>query len=212
MDHEVALIQFRDRILQELQKRIASGQSSYPDTPNTGQLSRAVRDGRQALRLIFISTFLDYWNTDVVIRAIGQKAYQNNYQGIWQEVQDFLEHYQNDPMWFVSEYLKIHGPFDFFGNFLNRVKREIRMIRIKPDHPPSYSLPRVRRKVWRRGYDDKGHRRPPHEDHGDPPVPSSEKNDRRPWIHHPLLEDFAAQDNGTGTTSQKGEDYHERSS
>lgn len=210
-----ALIEFKEKWLPELQKRIAAGTSpcSERSEPRLGQLSRKIGSGRQALQLIFISTFFDYWNSDKIIRAIGQKAYQNNYQGVWQEVQDFLELYQNDPIWFASEYLKRHSPEAFFGDFLkSRVERERKMVQLKPDQIPSYLLPRVRPKVRHRGYDDKGHWRPPHEEHGDPPIPKNDKIDRRPWIHHPLLEDKEAQEYGIENASQKGEGLYEQSS
>jgi len=141
---------------------------------------------------LFITTLFPYWETDRIIKEMGQKAYLYSYSGIWQEVQDYLELYQNDPLWFLEKYLTTHSINDLFGNFFPRVEKTMNRIIKKPETMYKHRLPPVRYPHRKRGYDDKGTLRAPHERHGDPPI--REKVDKRDKINHPLL-NFKVEEN-----------------
>lgn len=212
MDFSQIHIQFSEKFLPKLERKIAERPSSYSNTTlSEGQLSRKCFGGKHALILIFLSTLKPFWETDTLIRSLAQKAFQCSYQGIWKEVQDYLEHYQPTPQWFIERYLQDHPPEEFFGNFLPRSEKEIDRIKYKPYFPSRNDLPRVRKTQRRRGYDDKGTLRLPHENHGEPPR-SSNKEDRRGLCNHPLLRDLARREQWDGFSSPKGGYSYEQSS
>jgi hypothetical protein len=152
------------------------------------KISANLSSAKFCLSLIYISLHFQYWETDDLIKAISQKCYLQNYNGEWKTVQDFLETELKTPKEFEEKYISVKGPHDFFGNFLPKASRNIKLLKIKDLQKKD------KRKVlypqFHRGYKDKGSLRLPSEYHGDRPL-KTEKEDRRSKVAHPLLgEDF----------------------
>jgi len=94
-----------------------------------------------------------------------------------------LETYHT-PESFLATYLSSNSEDDFFGNLLPSANRYIRWNKMhykvfKQEGP-------VRRKVRKRGYDDKGTFRPLHQRGRNLPSMSIDREDRRSFICHPL--------------------------
>lgn len=121
--------------------------------------------------------------TEKVFAKIANKAFLADYQGEWQTVQDFLQKHPTSPSDFYEEWLNHKSPEEFFGNLRKRAAKLsmlVKTITMNPLRKPVVYPKRAR------GYRDKGTLRPPHEFHGDPPVPPP-KLDLRHMVGHPLL-------------------------
>lgn len=171
--------------LHEFEEKITAARSRLPDPQGPFQVSRRIGNARQAMSLIFISTFFSFWQTDKVIRAIGQKAYLMNYQGDWKKVQEILETQDLSPRRFIEVFLIDHSPEDFFGNLAKIAERELKVIRFRSDRETNPRKPKKGSR--RRGYRDHGTLRLLHQKHGEPPIPTQPREDRRSLISHPLL-------------------------
>jgi hypothetical protein len=125
-----------------------------------------------------------YWITDEIHRRIAQMAYRFNYEGEWRNVQIALEHYFQTPKEFYEWFITAHSSEDFFGNIARPAQRLAEYIDFKERDPHGP----IRRPQRHRGYKDKGTYVPSHRSHRN--LPSEEetsKEDRRPYIGHPLL-------------------------
>lgn len=171
---------------QVLRKKIAELPSLYSDTVHSIQIGGNLTTAKHCLCWIYISLYFQYWETDKIIKAIGQKAYVQNYNGQWKNVQAMLETQLQSPEQFEQKYFLLYSPYDFFGNFLplaERISRTTKVTKVtSEDKRP------VRKPIYRRGYKDKGSTRLPSEYHGEPPL-KPEREDRRHLIKHPLLEE-----------------------
>lgn len=177
----------------EIKRKIAELPSLYSDVDRIINISANISGARSALSFLYISLYFEYWETEVLIRTIAQKAFTHNYNGEWKTVQDFLETELQTPEQFEEKYIELKGPHDFFGNFLPKAARYSKLLKIRN------SSEKIRRKVvypqYHRGYKDKGSLRLPSDFHGIRPY--SDKEDRRKKITHPLLrENFSGVEDG----------------
>lgn len=189
-----------------LREKIAELPSLYSET--IVQVTLNVRSAREALILIYLSTYFPYWSTDKLIDSIRQKCFYQNYEGKWEIVQEFLELDLQTPEQFEKEYISRKGAFDFFGNFLRESYRLSLILKIRDLSKPSKH--KVKKPVYRRGYKDKGSLRLPHENHGDRPISSIERVDRRQKVMHPLLrENFLAVGDDANFTHPERSDFND---
>lgn len=143
-----------------------------------------------ALRvLLFIFSFIEefpYWETEKIYRTLQNRAFLGNYQGKWHLVQEFLE-LENPNLDQAYQIWQNHGgSFRTFQNLFKevRLKRDIYVSATFDSRP-------IHRPQRKRGYDDKGSRRLPHEYHGIPgklKEEDPERLDRRNKVQHPLIE------------------------
>lgn len=174
----------KSKRLSSLCNWIASGPSWWPQTEESFYWLPPVNSPKEAFYSLFLSSFLNYWETLELYQRIGNLAYQARYRDDWKKVQYILEVQQSlaDPyeIWF-----DIFTKREFYGNFLDNVERYLR--KVNKRSIKFYSSGRTpRRKVRRRGYQDKGLLRPSHQrgrNLGDP----NPGQDRRNFISHPLL-------------------------
>jgi len=153
--------------------------------PDLSLVYRGPLSSWDALCLLYLVSHVApaYWNTESLVRRIVEKAYSSNYEGEWQTVQVFLERNPQTPKQFYELFLSYKSPEEFFGNLKRRAARL--SLGIKCQKRESSRKP-VRVPQRKRGYEDKGTYRPPHDDHGIPPS-SDEKKDYRHHVGHPLL-------------------------
>lgn len=153
-----AYLAVRSDPLEETIRTVAEGLSLYlqpsDEKPEVKQVSVA-HPGTAfqcllALGALF-SINLPDWFTDQEISFFAQKCYQHQYQGDWAKVQILLEQCTNF-LEYKAVVLEMYSSRDFYGNILRGIVRYQKTIRGKKDeqHGP------VRRKVRRRGYNDKG--------------------------------------------------------
>lgn len=172
--------------MKKMDLRITEHQSPLSDSYKPLQYSYAKpRTARQAL--IVLSLLLDFelWENDTQVRSLGQMCFFYKYEGKWRIVQSFLEETTNFQE-FEKKYKDVFGPHDFYGNFLPSRKRWKKTEQKKLTET-GIDKHKVKQKVYRRGYDDKGTLRPFHK----PILPggeSEEREDRRQRIKHPLLQ------------------------
>jgi len=185
-------------------KKIAESQSLYSDVePRIIKISANLSSARNALGYIYIALHYEYWETEDLIRSIGQKAYLQNYNGKWKTVQEFLESEFQTPKDFEDKFISVFGPHDFFGNFLPAVEKQYRLLKVTD--LTKEKTGKVNYPQFHRGYKDKGSLRLPHEYHGDRPV-GPERLDRRQNIKHPLLgENFLQVEDGVQETLPRKE-------
>jgi hypothetical protein len=145
-----------------------------------------------ALRVLFLVILfpeeIHYWETEKIYKTLQQKAFQANYQGKWELVQEILEQEQPNLQEIYEKWQTRGGTFRSFQNLFGEVhlKRDIYVSVVNDNR-------RVKYPQRKRGYDDKGSRRLPHEDHGDQGPQESlysllNRKDRRDKVRHPLLE------------------------
>ena len=167
----------------EIKRKIAELPSLYSDVLKRITISANVLGAKQALSYIYLSLYFEYWETDILIKTIAQKAFSQNYNGEWRTVQDFLETKLQTPEEFEEKYIRLKGPHDFFGNFLPKSLKLRNLLKI------SDLTKKQKGKIvypqYHRGYKDKGSLRLPSEFHGERPY--KEKEDRRQKVSHPLL-------------------------
>jgi len=168
-------------LISDIEKRIAEFPSLHSDSP--GELSRSISKSFQALEVIFLSTFFPYWETDRLVRSIGEKCFRSNYQGQWRIVQEFLEQYQQSPIWFLEKFSQFFTTNVLFGNLKKGSERELRFLQRKTE----LRRKKPRKPQRKRGYNDKGTLRPIHQYHGERPL--KEREDLRRRHNHPLLKD-----------------------
>jgi Skp family chaperone for outer membrane proteins len=142
-----------------------------------------------ALRVLFLVILfpeeIHYWETEKIYKTLQQKAFQANYQGKWELVQEILEQEQPNLQEIYEKWQTRGGTFRSFQNLFGEVhlKRDIYVSVVNDNR-------RVKYPQRKRGYDDKGSRRLPHEDHGIPGAPETahkDRIDRRDKVRHPLL-------------------------
>lgn len=179
---------WRERVsrlkLDSLDGWIAESQSLY-SAPSPGMVwSPKVETSRTAMVVIFLSLFLRPWESDQIVYHISQRAYAYRYNGLWQSVQEQLET-ADTPERFLSNYLKTHSENELYGNFFPVCNRFLRYYAKAFKGPSKGNRPK--RKIRRRGYNDKGTLRPFHQRGRNLPDPSPPPEDRRFLVIHPIL-------------------------
>lgn len=103
------------------------------------------------------------WSFHELLAALGQTAYQHKYSGTWEDVQEFLEvpHNSLRPLLARMFFLGYHER-NIMGNILPLALRLSHRLQIRKPRDPKTDNRPVRKKVFRRGYDDKGSLRFPH--------------------------------------------------
>lgn len=201
-DRIISRTRSKKKPLKFLAKWIAESQSCYSQTAYKPKFwFPSISKARDALCAIFLAQFIPYWETAEVFQRMGQLAYQNRYSGRWESVQLILERIKlstnsqpelNEMIW-----LEMFQPREFYGNFLQQVEL---FLMINRETYRSYEKhSRVKRKVRRRGYQDKGSLRPPWQKHRTFPDPNP-GIDRRNLVSHPLLLENCGE--GAGGTSR----------
>jgi len=175
-------IRIEKRNLSNLNDWIAENQSSEPALFASFEWFPRVTTALEAQMAIFLSLYIPVWTSDRLIDHIAQQAYRYNYSGTWKTVQALLESYHT-PASFLSTYLESHTEDEFFGNFLLSCNRYIRWNKRALREMKQRGI--IRRKVRKRGYDDKGSLRPEHQKGRNLPSPF-QKEDRRSLNNHPL--------------------------
>lgn len=171
--------------IDESEIRIAEHESPWSDSYKPIQVSFA--SPKTALQSLIVFSLLveeEVWENDSMMRHLGQMCFKYKYEGKWKILQDYLEKITNFQE-FEKKYIEDFGPHDYYGNFLPSRQRW-KKTRLEKIQEVGLDRDRVKKKVYRRGYDDKGTLRPPHR----PNLPGGEKverEDRRQKIIHPLL-------------------------
>lgn len=147
-----------------------------------------VENSTDALIVIFLGLFRPEWELWEIIERISYLCYRYRYQGRWEQVQVFLEQVTDLPT-FLDCWQKYHHPNEFFGSFLFNCQKflERNLASLKREEIPSVVLPRPTKKVWRRGYQDKGNLRPLHKrgrSLGDP-EPGLDRRSKVRYSHPP---------------------------
>lgn len=162
-------------------------QSFYPDTsypievyhPSTAWESIA------AYGALLLRGGEEYWNTDKEVRFFANQCYRYRYNGHWGTLQEILERtlvFED----FEAVALELLGPCSYYGNLVPLIRRMALTVR---RYDPS-AQGRVRKKVRRRGYNDKGSLRPDFKRREIEGIPDSQdREDRRNKVAHPLLKE-----------------------
>lgn len=144
--------------------------SSCPDIPRRIWFSgEYLKGAREALAFLSILPLVNpstrnYFQIEAVRNHIGRMASNHRHEGKWKIVAEVL---QSTSSLSVYETWKIilsyMNPQDFFGNFVPEMRRALRSVLWKQEY---FSVTEDTRPVRipqrKRGYDDKGSRRPSH--------------------------------------------------
>lgn len=176
---------------QKLDECLAEPQSPYSATIDQTLVLRMSRiTARNSEAILFLLSLKDFqeWQTERIIRHLSFLCYRNNYQGEWSNVQELLETKIHLPREFFEAYKRKHGEDEFFGNLLKEAYLILksRVITKRNYYSVIEDTRRIKRKIRRRGYDDKGTLRLSHQFHGDPPVRDSQREDRRNEVFNSL--------------------------
>lgn len=168
----------------EIDEWIAECQSLHPNLSLGINIRLSAWD---SLVLLYILSHIGqfFWITDDLHKNLSQRAYQNNYEGEWKTVQDFLESDLQTPKKFYDKFVENRDPCEFFGNIKRRAKVLLRIIKKKKR---DFQAGNVIYPIRKRGYKDKGTLRPFHRPAVIPPY-SEVKVDRRSDIFHPLIKE-----------------------
>jgi len=156
-------------ILSRNHKRVKLAKKHLAIPPNeTFQIRLGFRNAKEAVAaLLLVSLMIEdgfsaFCFLDL-ITAIGQTAYQHKYSGTWEDVQEILETPQRTLRYTLARlfFLSYHER-DILGNILPLAYRLSHRVQIRKAYDPKADLRPVRRKVFRRGYDDKGSLRAAH--------------------------------------------------
>lgn len=132
------------------------------------QLSLRVSNlsAKEALGILLIlpnfGSTRNYHLVERVAREIGQKALRYQYQGEWMIVKEVLEQ-SNFSSWIDtwSVVLDYFSPQDWFGNMVPLMKQSFRKIKLKTEYIfVDEDTRKVNKPQRKRGYTDKGSRRP----------------------------------------------------
>jgi hypothetical protein len=126
----------------------------------------------------------EYWNTEAEVKYFANLCYRYGYEGKWRTFQEILERTTNFQV-FEEVAQELLGKYTYFGNLKPLIDRYSHTVRRYDPEP----IRRVKRKVRRRGYNDKGSLRPPHCRNRLFPTSDTEREDRRNLVQHPLLKE-----------------------
>lgn len=144
------------------------------------------RNGIKIL-LMLTATEAPFWETERIYFQLGQRAYLSQYKSLWNHVQGLLELKSQTFIEMIKYFLEHIGNFNDLSNYLDG------RLRVKAKYYTSVLDKRpIRYPQRKRGYDDKGSRRLPHEYHGEDLTQEykEERIDRRQNINHPMLKEI----------------------
>lgn len=125
------------------------------------------QNAREAIQIIFYLVLEKHFGRTVEIdyleikESFAESAYNFRYEGRWNIVQNLLE-VPDTINHKIAALLQQMHPREIFGNLLPRSKRMFARVRVKFHQNAITDTRPVKKKVFRRGYDDKGHLRPKH--------------------------------------------------
>jgi hypothetical protein len=131
--------------------------------------------------MLLIASFYNYWENEKLHETIYLKAERAQFEGKWATVTKLLETEEQTPENYARILIEEEGPHAFFGNTVSLVEKLYETIL----HKTQDQVGKVKKTAYKRGYDDKGSLRLPHEHHGIPNY--TEKESRRHLLKHPLL-------------------------
>lgn len=148
--------------IEEKMKKLADAASLYPDI----QLVIPYKTAYEALGALIIVQIVSSVKYEVCIykfkENLAECCYKNNYQGKWKQVQEILELNPNNLI-DIIEYINQHYSIeDIYGNLLPLLRKQAKLLKIQPR---TSNRSRVRKSQRKRGYNDKGTYRFPHEFH-----------------------------------------------
>lgn len=103
---------------------------------------------------------------------IGKMAQNYRYEGRWSDIKDYLQNVKpfhfRDGLYFIISKIGTHA---FYGNFIKKMVKAIENIKLRKMYQDVVTDRRpVKKSQRKRGYNDKGSRRLPHEFHGSRPL------------------------------------------
>lgn len=150
--------------------------SPCSDIPQEFWITSDVGNSREALAMLFLLDIItpstqNYCLVENLRNHIAKLARNNHYSGDWNLVKEFLSNVKPFVHREGIEFcLQNMSESDYYGNFLRTVKRLLFKLKFRQMHTSVESDTRRYKKSQRkRGYDDKGSRRLPHEFHGQRP-------------------------------------------
>lgn len=151
--------------------RISDETSPYSNPPLSSIWTKEVRNSRTAIACLLALPFVTKSRSGALTYAIkehiSKMAYNNRYEGKWNVVQEILElNIPNAINPIVEVICKYHSTNEIFGNIVPLVGTMVRSFYFKKNYISVIDDNRpVRRPQRRRGYNDKGSLRLPHEHH-----------------------------------------------
>lgn len=151
--------------------KFAEETSSCSDIP-THYWTRGdgIRNAREALATLVALDIVtpgvrSYHKVEPLRQHIAKMCANANEQGEWKIVKSYLLTVKPFVIYeSITFILQNMSEQDYFGNFLKLVKQMIRTIKVKKTYSSVTEDKRpVTKKVWKRGYDDKGSLRPEHQ-------------------------------------------------
>lgn len=174
----------------ELVKKFSQESSLYPDLPNrkTGTEDYKLKEiwfrgeidsAQESLAFLAVLSFIKpqrgYFTLKNVLNHFYEMAKTYNFQGKWEQVGETLSqsnYYQGGINGTLSVIIQEMNENDFYGNFLPLMYSMLKKLRVRQIYP-AYQDPEnlskrmrlkgIHRQERKRGYNDKGSRRPPHE-------------------------------------------------
>jgi hypothetical protein len=138
----------------------------YPDSPVQLSLRTDKLTARDAIGILLIlpqfGSSRRYHLVERIVREIGRKAHRYQYQGDWKIVREILEQ-SNFQSWIDTwrVFLPYCSEQDWFGNVIPLMKQSFRKITMKTEYISAVEDTRpVVKPQRKRGYTDKGSRRP----------------------------------------------------
>lgn len=159
------LIQFYEQLAQDLEiprKKVAEYTSLYPDL----SMKFPYKSPMEAIAVLSIVGYIipprnEYYKYKIK-EEMAQRCYNYNYQGKWKIVQELLELSPDYPA-DILRYLEQHfSPETIFGNIVPMVRKMLLLMKLNKNINRRNKVKKPQRK---RGYNDKGTLRFPHEIH-----------------------------------------------
>jgi hypothetical protein len=155
----------------DLSRKIAAEASSCPDSPKErwvrGEFLKSAEDALALMCVmpLCIPSTRNYFLIQNLRDHVGRMASNYRLEGNWSLVGQLLEQDTGLQCYVIwKAVLSTMNPQDWFGNFVPRLRRALRALRWRVMYHTVVSDKRpVRKTLRKRGYDDKGSWRLPHE-------------------------------------------------
>lgn len=142
--------------LPHLKTWIAENQSRYSETPELFEFQFHYRGAYEAEITFFLCLFMDYWNTDEIVRRMSEDCFHHQYQGEWEHLQELLTNVSTPAEFY--DFAETHlSPDEFYGNWLPKANDIVRKFHLGLKYKRNPDKKRKPKRVQRhRGYRDKG--------------------------------------------------------